>query len=106
MKSKITNKNKNWLEVDIASLKKELKEAQDYILAQEALIQELVSQIETKDEIEVNSDLELHKMECAIRYAVATLYGYEQSIKKFGLLFGNGKECIRKLKEAIGDKID
>ena len=95
---------KNWLEDDVNKLKKELKEAQDYILAQEALVQELVSQIETKDEIEVNSDLELHKMECAIRYAVATLYGYEQSIKKFGLLFGAGQVCINKLKEVIGDK--
>ena len=106
MKSKITNKNKNWLEVDIASLKKELKEAQDYILAQEALVQELVSQIETKDEIQSNSELELHEMEGACRLAINTLQSYEQSIKNFGLLFGNGKECIRKLKEAIGDKID
>ena len=102
MKSKVINKN--WLEDDIASLKKELKESQDYILAQEALVQELVSQIETKEEIQSNSELELYEMEGACRLAISTLQGYEQSIKNFGLLFGTGQACINKLKEALGDK--
>ena len=102
MKSKAINKN--WLEDDIASLKKELKEAKDYILAQEVLVQELVSQIETKDDIQSNSELELHEMEGACRLAISTLQGYEQSIKNFGLLFGAGNNCISKLKEAIGEK--
>lgn len=95
---------KNWLEDDINKLKKELKEAQDCILAQEVLIEELVSQIETKDEIQSNSELELYEMEGACRLAISTLQGYEQCIKNFGLLFGAGNNCISKLKEALGKK--
>ena len=102
MRSKVIEKG--WLEDDIKKAQKELKEAKEYILAQERLIQELVSQIETKDEIQDHMEVELHEMEGACRLAIETLQGYEQSIKNFGLLFGTGKECIRKLKEAIGDK--
>jgi len=102
MRSKVIEKG--WLEDDLKKAQKELKEAQDYILTQEALIGELVSQIETKDEIQSYSELELHEMEGACRLAIETLQSYEQSIKNFGLLFGAGNRCIAKLKEAIGDK--
>jgi len=49
MRSKVIEKG--WLEDDLKKAQKELKEAREYILASEILIQELVSQIETKDEI-------------------------------------------------------
>lgn len=104
MRSKVIEKG--WLEDDLKKAQKELKEAQEYILAQERLIQELVSQIETNDEIQDHSELELHEMEGACRLAIETLQGYEQSIKNFGLLFGAGNRCITKLKEAIGRRID
>lgn len=102
MRSKVIEKG--WLEDDLKKAQKELKEAREYILASEILIQELVSEIETKDEILCLQEHNLDKMESACRLAIGTLQGYEPSIKNFGLLFGNGKECIRKLKEAIGDK--
>jgi len=88
----------------IRKLQEELKEAKSYILAQEKLIEELVSQIETKDEIQSNYARDLYEMECACRCAISALYAYEPCIKNFGLLFGTGKECINLLKAAIGDK--
>ena len=101
MRSKVLEKN--WLEDDIKKLKKELKEAKDYILAQERLVEELVSQIETKDEIQSLSELDLYEMEGACKYAISTLQNYEQYVKNFGLLFGAGKDCISALKAAIGE---
>jgi len=93
------------VEPDVSKkLKQELKEAKDYVLAQEKLIEELVSQIETKDKIQSNHERELYEMECACRCAISALYAYEPCIKNFGLLFGTGKECINLLKAAIGDK--
>lgn len=102
MRSKVIEKG--WLEDDLKKAQKELKGAREYILAQELLIGELVSQIETTDEIQAHSELELHEMEGACRLAIETLQSYEQSIKNFGLLFGNGTRCISKLKEAIGEQ--
>ena len=102
MRSKVIEKG--WLEDDLKKAQKELKEDQEYILAQERLIKELVSQIETKDEIQANSELELHEMGSACKLAIETLQSYEQSIKNFGLLFGAGNRCITKLKEAIGER--
>jgi len=102
MKSKVIEKN--WLEDDLKRLQKELKEAREYILAQESLITELVSQIETKDAIQDQQEVELELMTVACKYAISTLQSYEQTIRNFGLLFGNGKECIRQLKVVIGEQ--
>jgi len=88
----------------ISKLQEELKEAKSYILAQELLVKELASEIETKDEIQSNYARDLYEMEGACRFAISALYAYEPCIKNFGLLFGTGKECIIKLKAAIGDK--
>lgn len=85
-------------------LEKEPEEAREYILATDVLIKELVSEIETKDELLYQKELEVELMTNVCKYAISTLQSYEQSIRNFGLLFGNGKECIRQLKLVIGEQ--
>jgi len=79
---------KGWLEDDLKKLQKELKGTKEYVLAQEELIEELFSQIETKDELIYQEQLPLfdastpHEefMNAIIKYGVVNScewFGYE-----------------------------